>query len=949
MRGVVYRRAAGIHAHRFAVAGRERFGLSGERVIQAKIRHVDAKDTLRRELIQLIIPPLPILGRPTGSLVSSDLQQQLQDIVGTGYRIDRELGGAGMSRVFVATDIALDRQVVIKVLPPELAAGINTDRFRREIQLAAKLQHPHIVPLLSAGASGALLYYTMPFIVGENLRTRLTRTGELPVNEAMKILREVADALSYAHSHGIVHRDIKPENILLSGNHALVADFGVSKALASSTSETKIGEPTLTSLGIALGTPAYMAPEQAAADPMVDHRADIYALGVVGYEMLAGQTPFAGLSPQKMLSAHVTTTPEQITMHRAQVSPGLATIIMRALEKHPSDRWQTAEEMCGQLEANSVTSGSAAPVQNRVRPSFQWTPQRIAVAAGLAGLVVTGLVVSTFAFRGTTSSYTIGNTRQLTSTPGLEIHPAISPDGKFVAYVLEGVKPILAVQQTEGGRPVLLTDSTVPARFPRWMPDGSRIFVSPASIIPALGGSRQPLLVGENLRQCAPSNSGAKLACGGVDRNLYVVDLDGSHKVRLDSARTEPYLIPSWSPDDSKIAYVKGNDAFLAGGTLGNLAPSSIWVVPSKGGDPVRISDDIHLNTSPVWTPEGSVLYVSTQGGQRDIYVQTLRGNGTPRGPAVRVTTGLNPHTISISRDGHFLAYSALTTIANIFAVPIPVGQGVNASVNHAITTGNQTIEFGSVSPDGKWLVFDSNLHGNQELYKIPIGGGEQQQLTHSSGDNFSGRWSPDGTEIAFHTLRNGNRDIYVVPAEGGQEKPVVSTSAEERNPMWSADGNKIFFLLDPDKVEVVSRGARGEPWSQPAILLKNAFRFSASPDGKHGAFFTLDRAGFRASDADGKNARVITPVLPPGVTLVGTSIVWSADSKVIYAALLEPDQTLSIYSLPAAGGAFRRILNFADRSKQPYRPEFSSDGRNFYFTIGSRESDIWVMELKKE
>src|SRR3954452_14997030 len=170
--------------------------------------------------------------------MTSDLLSQLQEVVGTGYHIDRELGGAGMSRVFLATETELDRQVVIKVLPPDLAAGINVDRFRREIQLAARLQHPHIVPLLAAGAKGSLLYYTMPFIGGENLRTRLTRTRDLPVQEATKILREVADALSYAHAQGVVHRDIKPENIIMSGNHALVLDFGVARALSNATSET---------------------------------------------------------------------------------------------------------------------------------------------------------------------------------------------------------------------------------------------------------------------------------------------------------------------------------------------------------------------------------------------------------------------------------------------------------------------------------------------------------------------------------------------------------------------------------------------------------------------------------------------------------------------------------------------------------------------------------------
>jgi serine/threonine-protein kinase len=197
------------------------------------------------------------------------------------YAVERELGGGGMSRVFLAEEIALHRRVVVKVLPQEMAAGVSMERFKREIMLAARLQHPHIVPLLSAGDSDGLPYLTMPFVDGESLRERLARSGELPVGEAVRVLRDVADALLFAHEHGIVHRDIKPENVLLSGNHALVADFGVAKAV----SDAAPGH-TLTSVGMAVGTPAYMAPEQAAADPSVDQRADIYAFGVLAYETL---------------------------------------------------------------------------------------------------------------------------------------------------------------------------------------------------------------------------------------------------------------------------------------------------------------------------------------------------------------------------------------------------------------------------------------------------------------------------------------------------------------------------------------------------------------------------------------------------------------------------------------------------------------------------------------
>ena len=326
--------------------------------------------------------------------MTADLRSQLESSLGTAYQLDRELGGGGMSRVFVAREVALGRNVVVKVMSPELAAGVNVDRFNREIQLAAKLQHPHIVPVLSAGASGDLPFYTMPFVDGETLRDRLSRSGELPVADACRIFREVADALATAHANGVVHRDIKPENILLSGQHALVADFGVAKALSTA---VRSGG-ALTDIGLALGTPMYMAPEQAAAEPNVDHRADIYALGVVAYEMFAGRAPFAGRSLQALLAAQMTERPVDIATLRPTMPARLADLVMRCLEKIPADRPQTAAEVITEIDGASATPSSTLSV----RPGAQrepartsgvaWTSRRmlLRVAGALLLLVVAG-------------------------------------------------------------------------------------------------------------------------------------------------------------------------------------------------------------------------------------------------------------------------------------------------------------------------------------------------------------------------------------------------------------------------------------------------------------------------------------------------------------------------------------------------------------------------------
>src|SRR5688500_9620193 len=295
---------------------------------------------------------------------SPDLQSRLQETLGDAYRLERELGGGGMSRVFLATDAALERRIVFKVLPPDVAAEVSTERFKREIQLAAQLNHPHIVPLLSAASGSGVLYYTMPYVEGESLRSLIERERQLPLETAVQLAREVADALDYAHSRAIVHRDIKPENILLSGGHAVVTDFGIARAVSRATDS-----PALTSAYIAVGTAAYMSPEQASAEREIDGRSDIYSLACVLFEMLAGQPPFTGTTQQALIAKRFIEAAPSVRQSRENVPAWLDEAVARGLATAPPDRFQTAREFSRALAPSSVSSGSAMYSSPSVAPT----------------------------------------------------------------------------------------------------------------------------------------------------------------------------------------------------------------------------------------------------------------------------------------------------------------------------------------------------------------------------------------------------------------------------------------------------------------------------------------------------------------------------------------------------------------------------------------------------
>src|SRR5579862_4048526 len=329
----------------------------------------------------------PMFGEPSHPAADfvTDLRDQLQATLGDAYTIERELGGGGMARVFLAEETALGRKVVVKVLPPDLSAEISAERFRREARVAAGLQHPNVVPLLSTGGAAGLLYYTMPFVEGESLRERLVRERQLPVSEALRLTGEVADALACAHARGIVHRDVKPENILLSGGHAMLTDFGIAKAVAQSRDET------LTGTGLSLGTPQYMAPEQASGERDVDGRADVYALGCILYEMLAGEAPFSGPTAQAVVAKHMAAPFPQVRHSRPDVPESIDEALRHATAKAPADRYPTATAFVEALSRAASGAGAGAGVGPAAPAHRTHTRSRTLVAgAALIACAVLG-------------------------------------------------------------------------------------------------------------------------------------------------------------------------------------------------------------------------------------------------------------------------------------------------------------------------------------------------------------------------------------------------------------------------------------------------------------------------------------------------------------------------------------------------------------------------------
>jgi serine/threonine protein kinase len=870
--------------------------------------------------------------------------ERLATALADRYRIERELGQGGMATVYLAEDLKHGRKVAIKVLRPELAAVIGADRFVREIRTIAALQHPHILGLIDSGEVNGTAYYVMPFVEGESLRDRLNREKQLPIPDAIRIAGEAAAALDYAHRHGVIHRDIKPENILLHDGSALVADFGIALAVSSA------GGSRMTETGMSLGTPHYMSPEQAMGEREITARSDVYALGAMTYEMLLGEPPFSGPTAQAIVAKVLTEAPRPLTPRRHSIPPEVEDAVLTALQKLPADRFGSAAEFASALQDGTKARRKTAELHH---PKVVGLRQRWLVGLGLVVLPLAAFLLGRESGKSPPAPLTFGQSIKVTWDPAVEALPAMSPDGRSVAYASgTAARMRVFVRSVAGGRGLALTDDTSQVQsHPRWSPDGSRVlFLQGGGVfsVPASGGADTP--------EVPPGRTSPVVSAAwspdGKNIGYVIGDSLFVRDARNESRGIAGFFEPNacqWSPDGKSIACASGNAISMMPGSLfGNLSPSQIVTVRVTDGVVTSVTDSLSVNQSPIWSPDGRWLYfVSSRYGPRDILAAAM-SDGRRTGPAIRVTTGLNAHTISLAADGGRLAFASLEIESNAWSIPLPAKPPATASGETQLTFGVQLVETADISSDGRWLVYDSDLGGNADLYRMALPNGTPERLTTDPSDDFFPDISPDGKEIAFHSWRGGSRDIYVLPLDGGPIQQVSSSPRQESTASWSPDGTQLTFADFTGRGGIWIAKRVDGVWQPPVLRLDHGVWPRWSPDGQFLSFSSnLIRGSIWMMPADSGPPRLVADSTGP-YGVFSDQPLWSPDGRSILTRSTNQEGDATFWQVPLNGEAPHLLLTFNGQGPRPSRGGWGVHANRIVYTAPAQHSDVWVMEVQK-
>jgi len=875
------------------------------------------------------------------------------------YEIVSSLGAGGMGEVYRARDESLGREVAIKVLPKELASDPDRlRRFEQEARAAAALNHPNILAVYGFSTTEEHApYLVTELLQGQTLRERLQQ-GEIPVRKAVEFALQTARGLAAAHDRGIVHRDLKPENLFLTRDGVVkILDFGLAKLIVPKvTSKTSVATASFTEVGVVLGTAGYMSPEQVRGQ-VVDHRSDIFSLGAILYEMLSGKRAFEGTTAADTMSAILKEEPAELSASGRSLPPALGRIVDRCLEKEPAERFQSARDLAFNLELLSrEETGSGAAVAIPARKGRRWG---IAALGALALLGAAGLGFLARGLKSRTENSSPAELRRLTDFVGMEEFPALSPDGKWVAFTADvsGRRQIW-VRLLAGGTPLQVTQDDADHQYPRWSPDSSSlIYFSPSQEpdgegkiwqISALGGTARPLV--SSLSGGDLSHDGKHIAyfhSNQGDIELAVADPDGSNSRKLIVLPNEyNYSDVRWSPDDRQLGFQRGR-----------TFDYDVFYVPAEGGSLHAITQDGNPLEGFAWLPDGSGVVYSSSRGDTVLYLRTMNlwsvksGGKNLRQLTFGETSYISP---DLDRHGNIVATRRQIQF-NIWRYPVDGSPEENVRRGVQITHQTGTVQTPSAGPGDRELVYLSDSGGHGNLWILNLETAQNRQVTFEHDPQLAigvPVWSPDGKHIAYvkRGLTAWNVDLWLMNPDGSDAHKVSDGGGWA---CWSRDSQWLYFSPPSQngfRIDKASPGGGGN-------LLVRAEGQKPAADSRGKLFFVQSLPALNGlSDmeillADPENGPARRLARISGSRLSSWLLmqpVLSPDGKWL-AVLLTDGPTTDIWAQPAAGGPMRRITDFGRQATFiTRRVSWSSDGHSIYAALGKGEADIVLLSNLK-